>query len=38
MTIMPYLRIVDKGAFLLLRECVTSPTCIRANYMDKFYS
>ena len=31
---MPHLRSVDKGAFLLLREGVTSP--IRANYMVNF--
>ena len=36
MTLMPHLRSVDKGAFLLLREGVTS--LIRANYMVKFYS
>ena len=36
MTFMPHVRSVDKGAFLLVREGVTSP--IRANYMVKFHS
>ena len=38
MTIMPHLKSVDKGAFLLVhvREGVTSP--MRDNYMVKFYS
>ena len=30
MTIMPHLKSVDKGAFLLLREGVTSP--MKTNY------
>ena len=38
MTIMPHLKSVDNGAFLLLhvREGVTSH--MRVNYMIKFYS
>ena len=33
---MPHLRSVNKGAFLLLRKGVTSP--MRANYMVKYNS
>ena len=40
MGIMPHLRSVDRGAFFLLRECVTSYSLpfMRVNYMVKFYS
>ena len=34
MTFLPHLRCVDKGAFLLVREGVTSP--VRAIYMVNF--
>ena len=36
MTFLPHLRSVDKCAFLLIQDGVTSP--MRANHMDKFYS
>ena len=36
MTFMPYVRSVDKGAFLLVRAGVNSP--MRANYIVKFHS